>query len=107
MKDIFQSAALVTLLAWGNAAPALAQENLPGAQLEGLLAIAKANNPDYASMRQEAQAASEAFLTSATQTVMPVVRIDGRAIGSGEPGPITKRLRTEFHKAAEIGPKLL
>jgi hypothetical protein len=59
MKDIFQSAALVTLLAWGNAAPALAQENLPGAQLEGLLAIAKANNPDYASMRQEAQAASE------------------------------------------------
>jgi hypothetical protein len=44
MKDIFQSAALVTLLAWGNAAPALAQENLPGAQLEGLLAIAKANN---------------------------------------------------------------
>ncbi len=55
----------------------------------------------------EAQAASEAFLTSATQTVMPVVRIDGRAVGSGEPGPITKRLRTEFHKAAEIGPKLL
>lgn len=55
----------------------------------------------------EAQGASEAFLTSATQTVMPVVRIDGREVGSGEPGPITKRLRTEFHKAAEIGPKLL
>jgi D-alanine transaminase len=55
----------------------------------------------------EAQGASEAFLTSATQIVMPIVRIDGRAVGSGEPGPITKRLRTEFHKAAEIGPKLL
>lgn len=59
MKNIFQSAALVTLLAWGSAAPVLAQDTLPGAQLEGLLAIAKANNPDYASMRQEAQAASE------------------------------------------------
>lgn len=59
MKDIFQSAALLTLLAWGSAAPVLAQETLPGAQLEGLLAIAKASNPDYASMRKEAQAASE------------------------------------------------
>ncbi|HRF09916.1 MAG TPA: D-amino-acid transaminase [Xanthobacteraceae bacterium] len=55
----------------------------------------------------EAQAAREAFVTSATQTVMPVVRIDGQAVGSGEPGPIAKRLRIEFHKAAEIGPSLL
>lgn len=55
----------------------------------------------------EAQGASEAFLTSATQTVMPVVRIDGQAIGTGEPGPVAQRLRAAFHKAAEIGPKLL
>jgi D-alanine transaminase len=51
----------------------------------------------------EAKAAREAFVTSATNTVMPVVRIDGQAIGNGVPGLLTQRLRSEFHTAAEIG----
>lgn len=50
----------------------------------------------------EAQGASEAFLTSATQTVMPVVVIDGRRIGNGKPGVVTKTLRARFHEMAEI-----
>jgi D-alanine transaminase len=50
----------------------------------------------------EAYAASEAFITSATQTVMPVVRIDGRSVGAGEPGPIARRLRSKFHQFAAI-----
>jgi D-alanine transaminase len=49
----------------------------------------------------EAYAACEAFVTSATQVVMPVVRIDGRTIGDGKPGPIATRLRREFHRHAE------
>jgi hypothetical protein len=32
---------------------------------------------------------------------MPVVRIDDVAIGDGRPGPLTTRLRAEFHRAAE------
>ncbi|MFN3075744.1 MAG: D-amino-acid transaminase [Alphaproteobacteria bacterium] len=40
----------------------------------------------------EAQAAAEAFLTSTTNFVMPVIRIDGRPVGSGKPGPITRKL---------------
>jgi hypothetical protein len=36
------------------------------------------------------------------QTVMPVVRIDGRAIGDGEPGPVVQRLRKKFHQFAAI-----
>ena len=56
---------------------------------------------------QEVLAASEAFLTSATQTVMPVISIDGRKIGSGKPGPVAKRLREEFHRVAEIGRKIV
>lgn len=52
---------------------------------------------------EEARAADEAFLTSATQTVMPVVRIDGRAVGSGKPGPLAIRLREAFYRKAEIG----
>ena len=41
----------------------------------------------------EAQQADEAFVTSASAFVMPVVELDGRAIGSGKPGKQTKRLR--------------
>ncbi|SFR59635.1 D-alanine transaminase [Yoonia tamlensis] len=41
----------------------------------------------------EAQGADEAFITSASTFVMPVVEIDGAAIGTGTPGPIAARLR--------------
>ena len=51
----------------------------------------------------EAYGAREAFITSATQTVMPVVRIDGRAIGDGKPGPVATALRRDFHRFAELG----
>jgi D-alanine transaminase len=52
----------------------------------------------------EAIAAREAFLTAATQIVMPVVEIDGRKIGDGRPGPIARALRARFHDVAEISP---
>jgi D-alanine transaminase len=50
----------------------------------------------------EAKAAREAFLTSATNIVMPVVKIDGQPIGNGAPGLLTLRLRAEFHTMAEV-----
>jgi D-alanine transaminase len=50
----------------------------------------------------EAKAAREAFVTSATNIVMPVVRIDGQPVGNGAPGLLSQRLRAEFHTAAEI-----
>jgi D-alanine transaminase len=50
----------------------------------------------------EARAAREAFVTSATNIVMPVVTIDGQPVGNGAPGLLTQRLRAEFHSAAEI-----
>ena len=37
--------------------------------------------------------AEEAFCTSSSNFVMPVVEINGQAIGKGQPGPITRRLR--------------
>lgn len=53
---------------------------------------------------EEAQAADEAFFTSASAFVMPVVEIDGAAVGGGEPGPVAARLREiyldEMRKAA-------
>jgi D-alanine transaminase len=51
---------------------------------------------------EEAKAAREAFITSATNIVMPVVSIDGQAIGNGAPGLLTHKLRSEFHSAAEL-----
>lgn len=41
----------------------------------------------------EAQAADEAFITSASAFVMPVVEVDGAAVGGGKPGPVAARLR--------------
>jgi D-alanine transaminase len=52
----------------------------------------------------EAKAADEAFITSASTFVMPVVEIDGEAVGTGTPGAVTARLREiyldEMRKAA-------
>ena len=41
----------------------------------------------------EARGAAEAFITAASAFVTPVVEIDGATIGSGRPGPVTRRLR--------------
>ena len=49
---------------------------------------------------EEAREAAEAFVTSATQIVMPVVAIDGQAVGDGTAGWIARRLREEFHRFA-------
>ncbi len=52
----------------------------------------------------EAQEADEAFITSASTFVMPVVEVDGVAVGAGKPGPVAARLREiyleESRKAA-------
>ena len=50
----------------------------------------------------EAYAAREAFITGASQTVMPVVRIDAHMIADGKPGPLATTLRRDFHKFAEV-----
>ncbi|MFO0997225.1 MAG: D-amino-acid transaminase [Alphaproteobacteria bacterium] len=44
----------------------------------------------------EAKAAREAFLTSTTSAVLPVVAIDGTAVGDGKPGPLTRALREYY-----------
>jgi D-alanine transaminase len=51
----------------------------------------------------EAFAAREAFVTSASQIVMPVISIDGRPIANGAPGLVASALRREFHRFAEAG----
>jgi D-alanine transaminase len=49
----------------------------------------------------EAYGAREAFITSASQIVLPVVRINGRPVGNGAPGLVASALRRDFHRYAE------
>lgn len=51
---------------------------------------------------REALAAREAFITSASNTVMPVIAIDGQTVGTGKPGPLAHQLRSDFHHHAEV-----
>ena len=41
--------------------------------------------------------ADECFLTGTAAELMPVVKIDGREIGAGKPGPVTEALVTQYH----------
>lgn len=78
---------------------------LPGvtrATLLDVLAEEKMQLIERPFLLSEAYAAREAFITSATQTVMPVVRIDGRPVGDGRPGPVAAKLRQKFHHFAAI-----
>jgi branched-chain amino acid aminotransferase len=48
--------------------------------------------------RYEVYTADEMFLTGSAAEVIPAVKVDGRAIGDGKPGPITGDLRKRFMK---------
>jgi D-alanine transaminase len=50
----------------------------------------------------EAKSAKEAFVTSASALLMPVIEIDGSQIAEGKPGPITMELRRIFYDHAEM-----
>ncbi|MCB1354329.1 MAG: D-amino-acid transaminase [Rhodobacteraceae bacterium] len=49
---------------------------------------------------EEARGAAEAFFTSASSFVMPVIEIDGTPVGSGAPGPVARRLREIYINTA-------
>jgi D-alanine transaminase len=66
------------------------------AAAEGLTIVERPFTPS------EARRAREAFITSATNTVMPVVAIDGDPVGAGKPGHIAEKLRLSFHHGAEF-----
>ncbi len=52
--------------------------------------------------RHDLYTADECFLTGTAAEIIPVIKIDGRAIGSGAPGPITLDLIKAFRKLTEV-----
>jgi D-alanine transaminase len=66
-----------------------------------ILAAAGLKLEERAFSLTEARAAREAFFTSASNIVVPVVKLDGALVGDGKPGPVVRRLRKEFYSFAE------
>jgi branched-chain amino acid aminotransferase len=48
--------------------------------------------------RHDVYIADECFLTGTGAEVIAVTKVDGRLVGNGEPGPITRQLLDAFHK---------
>ncbi len=74
----------------------LGHEILAGITRKAVLQLAKEQDiqiEERLFSLEEAYAAREAFITSATTFVMPVTRIDGKEIGDGKPGALSLRLR--------------
>ncbi len=57
--------------------------------------------------RHDIYIADECFLTGTAAELIPVVKVDGRAIGDGKPGPMFNQLLEDFHKLTEVdGPEI-
>ena len=81
----------------------LSNEILAGCTRRALFRLAQEHGVEIVERKftpEEAYAADEAFLTSASQFVMPIVEIDGHRIGGGQPGPVVRKLRELFLKEA-------
>lgn len=70
---------------------------------------AKAEIPVYERVftRHDVYTADECFLTGTAAEVIPVVKVDGRPIGNGQPGPITRDLIAMFRELTKTdGPEI-
>jgi branched-chain amino acid aminotransferase len=52
--------------------------------------------------RYDLFSADECFLTGTGAEIVPVVKIDGRVIGTGKPGRVTRRLEDEYHALTKV-----
>lgn len=86
----------------------LSNSILPGIRRKVLLQLCAEHNVKLEERLftvEEALAADEAFLSSATTLVMPIVQIDDTRIGGGQPGPMARKMREAYIAAikAEAG----
>jgi D-alanine transaminase len=83
-------------------------EILPGCTRKAVVALAEERQlrvEERPFTVEEALAAKEAFITSATLFVQPVISIDGKTVAGGRPGPMTSRLREiyiDFARATAV-----
>ncbi|HZL46713.1 MAG TPA: branched-chain-amino-acid transaminase [Opitutaceae bacterium] len=85
--------------------PAAQQGALKGITRETIFSVAQALSlpvEEHDLTRYDLWNADECFLTGTGAEVIPVVKLDGREIGDGKPGPVTKRVLTEFRRRVLI-----
>jgi len=72
---------------------------LRGITRDAVIEVAEASKivvHEHVITRHEVYNADECFLTGTAAEIIPVVKVDGRAIGGGKPGPLTLKLITKF-----------
>ena len=76
---------------------------LEGVTRDAVIELARQSKIEVREMpltKHDVYVADECFLTGTAAEVIPVVKVDGRVIGPGTPGPVTRDLRERFHKLA-------
>jgi branched-chain amino acid aminotransferase len=68
-----------------------------------LAVAAKIPTEEATLTRHDVYAADECFLTGTAAEVIAVTKVDGRVIGNGKPGPVTRQLRERFFQLARQG----
>ena len=81
--------------------PHLAAGILEGITRNAVIELARAAKitvQEMALTRHDVYSADECFLTGTGAEIAPIVECDGRPIGNGKPGPITRQLREKYHQ---------
>ncbi len=76
---------------------------LEGITRQAVIELAEADGIEVRQVpltKHDVYIADECFLTGTAAEVIAVVKVDNREIGSGQPGPMTKKLKEQFHAAA-------
>ena len=75
---------------------------LPGVTRGAVIGISKKSEISVKEMRthvKDLYGCDEAFLTNSIIEVVPLVSVDGKRVGSGRPGPVTKRIQLAYSRA--------
>ena len=102
--ELTEAAACNVFIVKGNKVmtPSLDREKLPGITRQLLLAMMRDEGDwdvhECTVTRAEVLDADEIWLTSSSKEVEPVVMLDGKQVGTGEPGSVWRRAQTLFHR---------
>ncbi len=80
--------------------PSISMGVLEGITRNAVIQIAREKNIDVKPVvmtRHDFYIADEVFLTGSAAEIVPVVKVDGRIIGAGDPGPVTRSLMEAYH----------
>jgi branched-chain amino acid aminotransferase len=103
-KGLLAEASMSNVFLFSNGVlktPAKESGILPGITREVVLELASKSGIDTSECNialAELSSAYEAFLTNSIMEIMPLVEVDGRAIGSGSPGPVTRGLMEAYRE---------